>query len=375
MIKRKLTDKLKEHFFKKKAIILIGPRQVGKTTLFKSIVEEINMSYVWFNGDEPNVPNIFNNITSGELIHLFGKNKIVVIDEAQQINNIGSIIKLIVDNIKDIQIIITGSSSFELANKLNEPLTGRKYEYLLYPVSFGELVEENGLIKEIQKLNTRLIYGSYPEIVTDLKNAEENLIWLSDSYLYKDILKLENIKKPSLLIKLLQALAWQVGSEVSYNELAKTTSSDPKTVEKYIDLLEKSFVIFRLNALSRNLRNEIKKSRKIYFYDNGIRNAVIGNFNPVSNRNDIGQLWENYLISERFKFLEYNKIRTNVFFWRTTQQQEIDYIEERAGYFYAYEFKFNPNKKARLSKTFQNAYPQHKFELINRENYHKFLGY
>ncbi|KAF5434618.1 hypothetical protein C5S36_04710 [Candidatus Methanophagaceae archaeon] len=375
MIKRKLTDKLKKHFFKKKAIILIGPRQVGKTTLFKSIVEEINMSYVWFTGDEPNVPNIFNNITSGELIHLFGKNKIVVIDEAQQINNIGSIIKLIVDNIKDIQIIITGSSSFELANKLNEPLTGRKYEYLLYPVSFGELVEENGLIKEIQKLNTRLIYGSYPEIVTDLKNAEENLIWLSDSYLYKDILKLENIKKPSLLIKLLQALAWQVGSEVSYNELAKITSSDPKTVEKYIDLLEKSFVIFRLNALSRNSRNEIKKSRKIYFYDNGIRNAVIGNFNPVSNRNDIGQLWKNYLISERFKFLEYNKIRTNVFFWRTTQQQEIDYIEERAGYFYAYEFKFNPNKKARLSKTFQNAYPQHKFELINRENYHKFLGY
>ena len=373
MIKRKLTNKLKEHFFKKKAIILIGPRQTGKTTLFKSIVEEMNMPYVWFNGDEPNISNIFNNITSGELVNLFGNNKIVVIDEAQQINNIGSIIKLIVDNIKDIQIIATGSSSFELADKLNEPLTGRKYEYMLYPVSFEELVEKDGLIKEIQSLNIRLIYGSYPEIITNVKDAEENLIWLSDSYLYKDILKLENIKKPNLFIKLLQALAWQVGSEVSYNELAITTGSDPKTVEKYIDLLEKSFVIFRLNALSRNLRNEIKKSRKIYFYDNGIRNAVIGNFNLINNRNDISQLWENYLIIERIKFLKYNKIRANLFFWRTTQQQEIDYIEERGGYFYAYEFKFNPKKKVRLSKTFTNAYPQHKFELINKENYHKFL--
>jgi len=374
MIHREITEDIKQKLFKQKAIIISGARQVGKTTLVKQLVKEINIPYLWFNGDEPNVPNIFNNISSAELSQLFGKNKIIVIDEAQQINNIGKILKLITDNLPDIQIIATGSSSFELSNKLNEPLTGRKFEYLLYPISFSELVEENGLLKEIQSLNTRLVYGSYPEIVTDTKDAEANLILLSDSYLYKDILMLENIKKPSLLIKLLQALSWQVGSEVSYNELARTVSSDPKTVEKYIDLLEKTYVIFRLNALSRNLRNEIKKSRKIYFYDNGIRNAVIGNFNLISNRNDVGQLWENYIISERIKHLKYNNIKTNLFFWRTTQQQEIDFIEERGGFFYAYDFKFNPKKKFLLSKTFQRAYPQHKFEIINKNNYYKYLN-
>ncbi|MEA3495102.1 MAG: ATP-binding protein [Bacteroidota bacterium] len=373
MIKRELTEIIKQKFFKNKAIIITGPRQVGKTTLVKALVEDAGEAIIWFNGDEPKIPQLFSEISSAEMTQLFGKNKIVVIDEAQQIDNIGTVLKLIVDNIPEVQLIATGSSSFDLTNKLSEPLTGRKFEYLLYPISYNELVNEHGKLKEKQELNLRLIYGSYPEIITEFTDASETLAWLSDSYLYKDLLKLEFIKKPSLLVKLLQALAWQLGSEVSYNEVARTIGSDPKTVEKYIDLLEKTFVVFRLPAFSRNIRTELKKSRKIYFYDNGIRNAIIGNFNRIEMRNDVGALWENYLISERIKVLEYKRIRANIFFWRTTQQQEVDYVEERDGLLNAYEFKYNPKKRSSLSKTFQSAYPEHIFKVINSKNYSEFL--
>lgn len=374
MIKRELTETIKQKFFKNKAIVITGPRQVGKTTLVKSLIEDIGKPFIWFNGDEPNISSLFDGISSTEITQLFGKNKIVIIDEAQQIENIGTILKLVVDNLPEVQVITTGSSSFDLANKLNEPLTGRKFEYLLYPISFGELIIEHGSLKEKQELNMRLIYGAYPEVITGLSNASETLGWLSDSYLYKDLLKLESIKRPSLLVKLLQALAWQLGNEVSYNEVAKTIGSDPKTIEKYIDLLEKTYVVFRLSALSRNVRTELKKSRKVYFYDNGIRNAIIGNFNRIEMRNDVGALWENYLISERKKVLEYKRIRANMFFWRTTQQQEIDYIEERDGILHAFEFKYSPDKMAYLPKTFQSAYPEHIFKIINKENYSEFLA-
>lgn len=373
MIKRILEKTLQEKLFKSKAIIISGPRQVGKTTLVKSLVNSTGLPYLWFNGDEPSVPTIFQNISSNELQQLFGKNRIVVIDEAQKISNIGTTIKLVVDLLPDIQIIATGSSSFELANKINEPLTGRKFEYFLYPISYNELVNEHGKLKENQLLSQRLIFGSYPEIINDPDNAKENLNWLSDSYLYKDLLALDTIKKSSILIKLLQALSWQTGNEVSYNELSQTIGSNPKTIEKYIDLLEKAYVVFRLRPLSRNLRNELKKTRKIYFYDNGIRNAIIGNFNRPEIRDDIGALWENYLISERMKLIEYNRIFGNQFFWRTAQKQEIDYIEEHNGMFNAYEFKYNPNKKGKLSKTFSNAYTPNNFSVINNQNYDRFL--
>ena len=373
MIKRDIEEIIKGKLFKSKAIIISGPRQVGKTTLVKTIVNSVSEPYLWFNGDEPATASIFNKISSGELQQLFGKSKLVVIDEAQRIDNIGLTLKLVIDNFPDIQIIATGSSSFELANEVNEPLTGRKFEYFLFPISHNELINEFGLLKENELLTQRLVFGSYPEIINNPVDARENLIWLSDSYLYKDLLKLDTIKKPALLTKLLQALAWQVGSEVSFNELAQTIGSDPKTIEKYIDLLEKSYVIFKLHPLSRNLRNELKKTRKIYFYDNGIRNAVIGNFNKFDTRQDIGALWENYLICERKKYLEYNRIHGNQFFWRTAQKQEIDYIEERDGMYYTFEFKYNPKKKARLPLTFSRAYPEHTFEIINNNNYNGFL--
>lgn len=373
MINRELINILQNRLFKQKAIIITGPRQAGKTTLIKLLLNQINEPFVWFNADEPNIPDLFKSLTSFELKNLIGKNKILVIDEAQRIKGIGLTLKIIVDTLPEIQVIATGSSSFDLLDEINEPLTGRKFEYQLYPVSFEELTKDKGIIEEKRLLNHRLIFGAYPEVINKPDDAIETLKWLSDSYLYKDLFRIESIKKPDLIVKLLQLLAHQVGNEVSYNELAQSLSSDPKTVEKYIGLLEKTFVIFRLRALSRNLRNEISKSRKIYFYDNGIRNAIINNFNPLNTRQDIGQLWENYLISERYKFTEYNRIYANRFFWRTKLQQEIDYIEERGGKMWAYEFKFSPLKKAVISKSFTSAYPEYNFELINNENYNTFL--
>ena len=374
MIARALLPILQSRIFKQKAIIITGPRQAGKTTLLKLLVDQNNYPSLWFNGDEPNVPALFQNITSFELENIIGKNKMLIFDEAQRIPNIGITLKLLVDNFPDVQVIATGSSAFELSDEINEPLTGRKFEYQLYPLSFGELSLENGIIEEKRLLKQRLIFGSYPDVINNPVDATEILNWLSDSYLYKDLFRLESLKKPDLLVKLLQALSYQIGSEVMYNELAQTVSSDPKTVDKYIGLLEKTFVVFRLPALSRNLRNEIKKSRKVYFYDNGIRNAIINNFTPVNNRQDIGALWENYCISERMKLASYQRIHSNRFFWRTKQQQEIDYVEERAGKMWAYEFKYQPDKQVNLSKTFMKAYPQHQFQIVNSSNYTEFLS-
>ncbi len=374
MIERELLKVIKNRLFKQKAIIISGPRQAGKTTLIRLLVNQLDQSYAWFNSDEPNVPGLFESITSVELKNLIGKNKIIVIDEAQRIPRIGLTLKLIVDTFPEIQVIATGSSAFDLLDEVNEPLTGRKFEFQLYPFSFNELSKGKGILEEKRSMKQRLIFGSYPDVVNNPDDSVEILSWLADSYLYKDLFRIENIKKPDLLTKLLQSLSYQVGNEVSYNELAQSLSSDPKTIEKYIGLLEKTFVVFRLQALSRNLRNEIKKSRKIYFFDNGIRNAIINNFNPLNSRQDVGLLWENYLVSERIKLAAYQRIHANRFFWRTKQQQEIDYIEERGGKMWAYEFKFSTTKTAKLSKTFKNAYPEYQFKLINPQNYAEFLS-
>jgi predicted AAA+ superfamily ATPase len=273
----------------------------------------------------------------------------------------------------EIQVIATGSSSFDLANRVNEPLTGRKWEYNLFPLSYQELVEHHGMLTENRLLEHRLVYGYYPEVVSNPGEEEERLKLICHSYLYKDVLLWERLHKSDKLVRLLQALAHQIGSQVSFNELAEICSLDPKTVEKYANLLEQAFVIFRLPSFSRNLRNELKSSRKIYFYDNGIRNAIINNFNPIALRSDVGFLWENFLVSERLKFNSYHLLNKNSFFWRTVNQQEIDLIEEYGGQLHAYEFKWNTKKTVRLTKTFENAYPNSTFNVITPGNLHEFL--
>jgi predicted AAA+ superfamily ATPase len=272
-----------------------------------------------------------------------------------------------------VQVIATGSSSFELANKLNEPLTGRKYEMFLYPLSFAEMVAHNGLLEEKRALENRLIYGSYPEIITNPIDAKEHIKLIANSYLYKDLFILDQVSKPVLLQKIVKALALQVGSEVNTNELSKLLQVDNKTIEKYIDLLEKAFVIFKLPALSNNVRNEIKKGRKIYFYDNGIINAVTGNFNPLAQRTDIGSLWENYIISERIKLLNIQQGEVNSFFWRTTQQQEIDYIEKSTDQILACEIKWNTKAKYKIPVTFSANYENVTSKIVSPENYEEFL--
>lgn len=372
MIQRFLTQKIDDYLHKGKAILLLGGRQIGKTTLLQQLFLE-NDDIIWLNGDELDVQAMFSNTSADRLRNIFGNKKIVVIDEAQRISDIGLRMKLITDQIKDIQLIATGSSAFELSNVANEPLTGRKWEFKMYPLSFAEMVGHHGLLKEKRLLPQRLVYGYYPEVVSSEGNERKILKYLIDSYLYKDILTFNKIKKSDALIKLLQALAYQVGSQVSYNELSQIVGIDAKTVEIYIQLLEQCYIIFRLPSFSRNMRNELKNSKKIYFYDNGIRNALISNFSPIEIRTDTGALWENFIISERLKFAEYNDVWSNRYFWRTKEQNEIDYIEERDGTLYAYEFKFNPKKKAKIPNSFVQNYPLSVFAEITPENIEDFI--
>ena len=377
MLNRKLIQKIQKKLFKGKAILILGARQVGKTTLIESLLAPYKNETLILNGDEPDVREQLAKITSTQLKLMIGNNKIIFIDEAQRIENIGITLKLITDQIKDVQVIATGSSSFELSNKTSEPLTGRKFEYQLFPLSFAEMVDHHGWLEEKRLLQHRLIYGYYPEVVNQksTSDAQERLKLLAESYLYKDILSLEGIKKPQLLDKLLRALALQMGSEVSFHELARLTGSNSHTVEKYIDILEKAFIVFKLPSYSKNVRNELKKSKKIYFYDTGIRNAVIGNFTPVESRTDMGALWENFLVSERKKYLGYQQdyaIRS--YFWRTKQQQEIDYLEETHDQLNAWEFKWSEHAKAKFPLTFTRAYPNGTTEVISRESFEEFVG-
>ena len=372
MIERLLYKRIEDKLFKGKIVVLAGARQVGKTTLLKQILRN-KEGVLWLNGDEMQVQNLFNNASADRLLSEFGNNKIVILDEAQRIKDIGLRLKLIADADCDIQMIATGSSAFELANKVNEPLTGRKWEYQMFPLSFGEMVAHHGKMKEMRMLPKRIVYGYYPEVVTNEGNEIEILKLLTDAYLYKDILSWENIKHPDKLQTLLRALAYQVGSQVSFNELGQMCSLDSKTVERYITLLEQCYIIFRLPSFSRNLRHELKASRKIFFYDNGIRNALIADYTAPEIRQDIGALWENFVVSERIKCNEYYRRWVNRYFWRTTQQQEIDYLEEGGGKLHAYEIKWNPRKKATITKTFMDAYPDTGFKVITPENIAEFL--
>jgi predicted AAA+ superfamily ATPase len=370
MIKRTLSEVIQNRFFKGKAILLLGPRQVGKTTLIQEQIKE--KEYLFLNGDDPSIRSMLENANATQLQSIIGNYKIVFIDEAQRISNIGITLKLITDQFKSVQLLVSGSSSFDINNKTQEPLTGRKFEYHLYPISWEEFEGQVGFIASQQQLEERLIYGMYPDVINNRQDANSVLRELGSSYLYKDVLSIIGIRKPEILEKLLKALALQVGSEVSYNELANLLEIDKATVSKYIDLLEKSFIIFQLTSFSRNQRNEIKNNRKIYFYDNGIRNMIINNLNPIDIRSDKGALWENFLISERIKIQNYHQHFSNNYFWRTIQKQEIDFIEERNGSICAYEFKWKRSGRNKIPRSFIENYKATGM-VIDKENFREFV--
>jgi uncharacterized protein len=374
MIERSLEKNIRERIGSSKAIIVMGPRQVGKSTLLHKIFDN-EKDAVWFNADDISTRNLFDNATSEQIKALIGDYKFIIIDEAQSLVNAGLTLKRITDYIPDVQAIATGSSSFELADKIKEALTGRKWEYRLFPLSFAEMVNHSNMLAESSMITHRMVYGYYPEVINNPGKEKEVLSSLASDYLYKDILKVESIKKTDKLMRLLRALALQVGSQVSYNEVGQTCGLDSKTVEKYIDVLEQSYIIFRLRAFSSNLRNELKKSRKIYFYDIGIRNAILSNFTPFENRDsrEVGSLWENFLIVERLKNTEYNRLFCNRYFWRTKQQQEIDYIEEYDGILHSYEFKWSKSTDTKYPSLFMDTYKGATHEVINRDNFYSFI--
>lgn len=376
-IQRDLKKVIEAKIGKGKVIVLIGPRQVGKTTLLKDILTTYSekKSVQFWNCDEPDIRSALADANSAQLKTLAGKAEFIVIDEAQRIKNIGLTIKLLHDTFPQIQLAVTGSSSLDLSNTVNEPLTGRKFEYNLFPFSTHELVQNTSLLDEQRMLSTRLVYGLYPDVVNNPGDEKEILMNIVNSYLYKDVFEFQDIRKPAVIQKLLQALAFQVGGEVSFNELGNLLGIDTATVQRYVDLLEKAYIIFHLHSFSRNVRNELKKSIKIYFYDNGVRNALISNFSTAELRNDTGALWENFLVSERLKNNAFNNIFAKYYFWRTAQKQEIDFLEEKDGKLSAWEFKYNEKKaNSRCPLTFAHNYPGTPFEVVTHKNYMEFVS-
>jgi len=371
MIERMLKGRISERLFGGKTILLVGARQVGKTTLVHELLR--GHDFLFLDADDPLVRTLLTNPNTKELETIIGRSRLVFIDEAQRLENIGLTAKIIHDQFRHVQLVMSGSSAFELRNRTGEPLTGRKWEYTLYPISYEEYERDRGYLDALRDLETRLVYGFYPDVINSRGEERAVLNELAQSYLYKDVLASGNVKKPEAVEKILQALAFQLGSEVSYNEIAQLTGVDKKTVAGYIRLLEMAYVIYPLHSFSRNLRNEIKANRKIYFYDNGIRNALIQNFNPVALRNDVGPLWENFLVAERLKHHGYHGVHANRYFWRTRQQQEIDYVEDRDGEISAFEFKWNPKARTRIPSAFADTYHA-KVEAVSRENFRAFVG-
>ncbi|KUK76544.1 MAG: Putative ATPase (AAA+ superfamily), partial [candidate division WS6 bacterium 34_10] len=372
MIKRSID--LNKYLEKNKVLIIYGARQVGKTTLVKNFLSNTNLKYSFYTGDDIQFAKDLSKCDLYTIKKLVGDIELLVIDEAQKIDNIGRALKLIVDNIDNIYVLVTGSSSFDLANSTSEPLTGRKNLITLYPISLQELLYDTTQYNLSRRLGEFLVYGMYPNVVSldSFKDKENRINEIRDSYLIKDILEFNKVKRSQLVVDLLRHLAFQVGSEVSTVELGRNLGIDNKTVKRYLDLLEKSFVIFSLSGFSRNLRKEISKMEKYYFYDNGIRNSLIKNFNDLDTRNDVGQLWENFLMVERMKKNSYNKLSVNYYFWRTYDQKEIDLIEERGGKLYGYEFKWN-HKDVKEPKEWIEEYDSSEFKVIDRENFLDFV--
>lgn len=374
MIRRIINQSVSADFFQGKVIAVLGPRQVGKTTLLSQLSIP-SAETLWLNCDNIDDCQVLENQTTTGLQQLVGSKRYVVIDEAQRVNNIGLTLKMMADTFRNqVQVVVTGSSSLELSNQINEPATGRIFEYRLYPFSLEELSLHYSAREERRLLEQRLVYGCYPEVVTRPDQAKRILTTIANNYLYKDLLSYNGIRKPEVLSRLLQALSMQVGEQVSYNELSRLLGIDRTTVESYIDLLEKCFVIFRLPSYSGNLRTELRHNRKIYFYDNGIRNAIISNFAPLNLRTDAGSLWENMMLSERVKRNAYRQSYAQIYFWRTQAQTEIDFVEIEDGMMQAFEFKFNPKKLPRAPKAFTDTYPEAKFQVITPDNYTSFVG-
>jgi predicted AAA+ superfamily ATPase len=375
-IQRILLDTIERKLEKGKVLILYGPRRVGKTTLLKNILSHQKEKYLLLNGDELSVRELLASQDKQKLGELLGENAFLAIDEAQRIENIGLNLKILVDNFPDRVFLASGSASFDLANKVNEPLTGRKNTTLLYPISFGELKNVYGLFEAKRQLERWLIFGTYPEVITteNVQKRKQYLDELVGSYLYKDILEMEGLKHPEKLVNILRLLAFQIGNEVSLAELASNLAINRETVERYLDLLEKSFVIFKVSGFSRNLRKEIVKNNRYYFYDNGVRNSLIQNFNALHLRSDIGKLWENFLFIERIKVNHYNSRAANIYFWRTYDQKEIDLIEEREGKLFGFEFKWQGQAKQSNKDEFLRVYKNAKVQTINKDNFEAFLG-
>lgn len=373
MIKRYLEDVIPRYLFKGKAILIFGARQTGKTTLVNKIVEQTGKKALFLYGDDRATRNILTADSKERLAGITAGYDILVIDEAQMIQDVGTVIKIFTDRIPEVQVIATGSSSFELMNRTSESLTGRKFEFFLYPLSFAELTAHTHLLAERGELERRLVLGSYPEVVAKPDMSVKTIRDLTGSYLFKDVFEIDGLRYPTLIDSLVRALAFQVGSEVSTSELGQLTGTDNKTVEKYLKILERAFIIFKLPALSRNERNEIKKGKKYYFYDNGVRNALIGNLNDFGTRTDVGALWQNYLISERRKLLSYEESMARTFFWRTFQQQEIDYLEEYFDGIHAFEFKWNEKAGFKFPFTFLKNYTVLSEKVVHRMNYDEFL--
>ncbi len=373
-IERNIENNIINNLSKGKVIIILGARRVGKTKLLESIIKKINEPYIYINGEDIPSTHQIAERSIQKYKELLASTKLLIIDEAQKIDEIGLKLKLMIDHVKNVKIIATGSSSFDLADRTGEPLTGRKFSYELYPIAQSELKNTENLIETSERLESRMIYGSYPEVLLVEDNIERKryLRELIASYLIKDILALDKVRNSSKIFNLLQLLAFQVGSTVSLNEIAGKVGLDVKTVERYIDLLTKVFVIYKLSGFSRNMRKEITKSSKYFFYDNGIRNAIIDNFHPISLRNDVGQLWENYILMERLKFQSYSGLYSYNYFWRTYDRQEIDLIEDRGGKLYAYEMKYSQNK-SRIPAAFKKSYPDASYEVINKNNYLSFI--